>query len=77
MRILEFFFEKGEQTKKDMTIKKLVICAFTAAILSVVISSVLRANGIHFQDDNVFGSTFLFGVIYSLIFLLIKRRSDS
>jgi hypothetical protein len=54
--------------------KRVLICVI-AAILSVVIRSILRANGIHnFLSENSTGQVLIFLVIFVLISLFIKRR---
>jgi pheromone shutdown protein TraB len=71
MRILEFFFEKGEPTKKDMTFKYNSIALLISVVLSVVILSCLRANGINIHSGSILGWV-IFSVIYYLIFYAIK-----
>ncbi|MED1205574.1 hypothetical protein [Heyndrickxia acidicola] len=56
--------------------KRVLICVI-AAILSVVIRSILRANGIHnFLSENSTGQVLIFLVIFVLISLFIKRRTQ-
>lgn len=71
MRILEFFFEKGEPTKKNMTFKDNSIAFLISVVLSVVILSCLRANGIKIHSDSIRGWV-IFLVIYFLSFYTIK-----
>ncbi|MDR7003059.1 hypothetical protein J2Y67_005614 [Neobacillus niacini] len=71
MRILEFFFEKGEPSKKDMTFKDNSIAFLISVVLSVVILSCLRANGIKIHSDSIRGWV-IFLVIYFLSFYTIK-----
>lgn len=60
-----------------MTKKEFAISVFTAAILSVVIRSILRANGIHnFLSENSTGQLLLFLVFFLLCYLFFKRQSD-
>lgn len=59
-----------------MTGKKVAISAFTAAILCVVISSILHANGIHILSDNIIVGSLLYPVIALLCYLFFKRYSD-
>jgi cytochrome c oxidase assembly factor CtaG len=60
-----------------MTFKKFLISAFIAAILSIVIRSILRANGIHnFLSEHSIGQVLLYLVIFSLCYLFFKRQSD-
>ncbi|TWE05987.1 hypothetical protein FB550_1022 [Neobacillus bataviensis] len=57
--------------------KRVLISAFIAAILSVVIRSILRANGIHnFLSENSTGQALIYLVIYSLIFFVFKKKSE-
>jgi len=71
MRILEFFFEKGEQTKKDMTSKDVLISTLISVVLSVGILSFLRANGININSNSILG-WIIFVVINFLSFYGIK-----
>ncbi len=59
MRILDFFFEKGEPTKKDMTSKNVLISSLISVVLSVVFLSCLRANGIKIHSDSILGTVIL------------------
>jgi uncharacterized membrane protein YdjX (TVP38/TMEM64 family) len=60
-----------------MTFKKYMIAAFIAAILSIVIRSILRANGIHnFLSENSTGQALLYLVMFGLCYLFFKRQSD-
>jgi hypothetical protein len=55
--------------------KRVLISAFIAAILSVVIRSILRANGIHnFLSENSTGLAIIYIVICSLIFFVLKKK---
>ena len=77
MRILEFFFEKGEPTKKDMTFKKVAISAFISVIITVVIRALLRDNGIHnFLSGNPTGGLLIYFGIYLLISFVLKRMAE-
>jgi FtsH-binding integral membrane protein len=71
MRILEFFFEKGEPTKKDMTFKHNSIALLISVVLSVLTLSCLRANGINIQSDSILGWV-IYAVMYFLSFYAIK-----
>jgi hypothetical protein len=75
MRILEFFFEKGEPTKKDMTFKNLLISYLISVVLSVLTLSCLRANGINIRSNSIFGWVISI-VIYILCFYAIKRYKE-
>jgi hypothetical protein len=60
-----------------MTFKKFLVSAFIAVILSIVIRSILRANGIHnFLSEQSIGQALLYLVIFSLCHLFFKRQSD-
>ncbi|NHC41525.1 hypothetical protein G6549_16310 [Bacillus sp. MM2020_1] len=57
--------------------KRVFISIFIAAILSVVIRSILRANGIHnFLSENLTGQALLYWVICLLIFFVLKKKSE-
>ncbi|MGE6614049.1 hypothetical protein ACQKFG_26780 [Peribacillus sp. NPDC076916] len=57
--------------------KRVLISVFIAAILSVVIRSILRANGIHnFLSENSMGQALIYLVIYSLVFFVFKKKSE-
>lgn len=59
-----------------MTLKKFLISAFIAAILSIVIRSILRTNGIHnFLSEHSIGQALLYLVIFSLCYLFFNRQS--
>ncbi|MDQ6598954.1 hypothetical protein [Bacillus salipaludis] len=56
-----------------MTFKKYMIAAFIAAILSIVIRSILRANGIHnFLNQNSTGQILLYLVILHCVIYSIR-----
>ena len=60
-----------------MTFKKYMIAAFIAAILSIVIRSILRANGIHnFLSEDLGGQALIYLVICLLIFFVFKKKSE-
>ena len=60
-----------------MTFKKFLISAFIAAILSIIIRSIFRANGIHnFLSEHSIGQALLYLVIFSFCYLFFKRQSD-
>ena len=60
-----------------MTFKKYMIAAFIAVILSIVIRSILRSNGIHnFLSENSTGQAILYLVIFALCCVFFKRQSD-
>jgi hypothetical protein len=52
-----------------MTFKKYVFNSIISVIFIVIIKSILRANGIHFLDDNIIGYVIFF---VCLSFLNIK-----
>ncbi|QIZ09392.1 hypothetical protein HFZ78_24135 [Priestia megaterium] len=57
--------------------KRVFISIFIAAILSVVIRSILRANDIHnFLSENLTGQALLYWVICLLIFFVFKKKSE-
>ncbi|MFD4932874.1 hypothetical protein ACFWMS_29375 [Peribacillus butanolivorans] len=57
--------------------KRVFISIFIAAILSVVIRSILRANGIHnFLSENSTGQALIYLVICLLIFFVFKKKSE-
>lgn len=59
-----------------MTFKKFLISVFIAAILSIIIRSILRAYGSHnFLSEHSIGQALLYLVIFSLCYLFFKRQS--
>jgi succinate dehydrogenase hydrophobic anchor subunit len=57
--------------------KRILISAFIAVILSVVIRSIFRTNGIHnFFSENSTGQALIYLVIYSLIFFVFKKKNE-
>ncbi|MBI0577932.1 hypothetical protein IEC97_11240 [Neobacillus cucumis] len=57
--------------------KRLFISGIIAVIFSVVIRSILRSNGIHnFLSESATGQALIFLVIYLLLSLILKRRSE-
>ncbi|WML53353.1 hypothetical protein RCG17_01195 [Neobacillus sp. PS3-12] len=70
MRILEFFFEKGEPTKKDMTFKDNLIAILISVVISVVILSCLRADGIKIHSDSIRGWVILLVIYYSSFYTI-------
>jgi O-antigen/teichoic acid export membrane protein len=75
MRILEFFFEKGEPTKKDMTPKDGLISSLISVVLSVLTLSCLRTNGINIHSGSILGWV-IYVVIFFLSFYAIKRYKE-
>lgn len=60
-----------------MTLKKVALSAFFAVILTVIIRSILRANGIHnFLSVNSTDGYLLYFGIYLLISLVLKRWAE-
>jgi len=48
-----------------------------SAIISAIISVVIRSNGIHnFLSENTFGQALIYLVIYFLIFFVSKKKSE-
>ena len=57
--------------------KRVFISIFVAAILSVVIRSILRANGIHtFLSENSTGQALIYLDICLVIFFVFKKKSE-
>ncbi|SMQ77543.1 hypothetical protein SAMN05444673_2877 [Bacillus sp. OV166] len=57
--------------------KRVFISIFIAAILSVVIRFILRANGIHnFLSEDLGGQALIYLVICLLIFFVFKKKSE-
>ncbi|CRK83336.1 hypothetical protein [Neobacillus massiliamazoniensis] len=75
MRILEFFFEKGEPTKKDMTSKDVLISSLISVVLSVLTLACLRANGINIHSGSILGWV-IYVVIFYLSYYAIKRYKE-
>ncbi|CRK84696.1 hypothetical protein BN000_04742 [Neobacillus massiliamazoniensis] len=59
-----------------MTIKNVLISSLISVVLSVVILSCLRANGINIHSDSIPGYV-IFVVIYLLSLFAIKSRTKS
>ena len=55
--------------------KNIVISSFIAVILSVVILSIIRSQGIQIQANSIIGWG-LYVVVFSLSTLFLKRRAD-
>ncbi|PEC50911.1 hypothetical protein COJ46_01390 [Bacillus sp. AFS077874] len=57
--------------------KRLMISTIIAVILSVVIRSMLRANGIHnFLSENAAGQVLIYLVIIFLIFFALNKKAE-
>jgi hypothetical protein len=58
-----------------MTFKKLIISMFFATVLTIVIRSILRNNGIHnFLSENSFGQYLIQMGIFLLLLLIFKKK---
>lgn len=58
-----------------MTLKKVVIFMFIATVLTIVIRSILRNNGIHnFFSENSYGGFLIQWGIYFLLLLVLKKK---